>query len=475
VIPGGPTLEVYEDGDKIASFEDGSTTLPCFLNGGSELITSDGAGAYKYDVDSGEKVESLDVAAGNAALSLSPNGTVCIPSPLNTTFVDPDSFEEISSVEAGSANLRTTVFASENNAIRTGDESVVSMNPQTGEIRWQQKGLYGSRVGSDGAATDGEVYVLGDSAGRTHFFDVTDGSKQGRVDTGNKPSVSSPVIDNNGGVYTLTDRITKIDEDLNEDWSSPIDGLGNSSVGMDNAIIVSTTESVQMFDRQTGEEIDTVLEDGGAKTLGMPRNGKLPVMTVDNESYFEVPIERGQPSGTQPPEDTGFDIARAVSPNEVAPGEKVTVTTELSGVSGPVSTSSSYEPQFDEAAVQSVTVDGDPANPVLSEATPNGSTVTLSDVGTEATVTTIEELTAPQETDLTYEITGEATSGETTTEFNPLSIPVTEPQSVVERYDTDNDGNISITELGNAGKEFALGNITITELGKVGQAFARSN
>jgi len=79
-----------------------------------------------------------------------------------------------------------------------------------------------------------------------------------------------------------------------------------------------------------------------------------------------------------------------------------------------------------------------------------------------------------EETDVTHSITGNVTAGETTTEVDPVSVTVAdiEPQSVVDEYDTDNDGTISITELGAAGADFARGELSITELGRLGAEFA---
>ncbi len=471
---GNGSLEVYdEDGNQIFSAEKGTETVPLLTNGGSTVFGADATGLYKYDVASGSLSASFDDTGSQGALKIL-NGVIGVEADGAADFFDAEDLSRVSEVSNSGPTFRSLVFASGRNVLYEDGEGVESVDPQTGEKRWSVE-PFGNRVSNAGAATNGDVYVATDSAGRAHIIDVADGSKKDTLDIGEEPSVSSPVFDTDGNLYTLTGALTKFNDSYDEVWQSSIAGLGNISVGIDDKIMISTTEAVQMFDKETGELVDEVLSNGQAKSVGMPRDGSLPVIEFDSGNYYEVPIERGQPSESQPPEDTDFDIARTVSPNEVAPGEEVTVTTKLSGVSGPVSTSSSYEPQFDEAAVQSVIVNADPANPVTSEATPNGSTVTLSDVGTEATVTTIEELTAPQETDLTYEITGEATSGETTTEFDPLSIPVTEPQSVVERYDTDNDGNISITELGAAGSDFASGELSITELGEIGAAFASSS
>jgi hypothetical protein len=41
----------------------------------------------------------------------------------------------------------------------------------------------------------------------------------------------------------------------------------------------------------------------------------------------------------------------------------------------------------------------------------------------------------------------------------------------VDEYDANNDGDISITELGTAGADFLAGDLSITELGRLGQRF----
>jgi hypothetical protein len=53
----------------------------------------------------------------------------------------------------------------------------------------------------------------------------------------------------------------------------------------------------------------------------------------------------------------------------------------------------------------------------------------------------------------------------TVTPASPLDGPAAE-------FDADADGDISITELGDAGTAFAQGELTIAELGAVGQEFA---
>ncbi len=75
---------------------------------------------------------------------------------------------------------------------------------------------------------------------------------------------------------------------------------------------------------------------------------------------------------------------------------------------------------------------------------------------------------------MTHSITGDVTLGETTTDFEAVSVTVTdtEPQSVVDEFDEDENGDIGIIELGQAGQAFASGELSITELGQIGAAFA---
>ena len=141
---------------------------------------------------------------------------------------------------------------------------------------------------------------------------------------------------------------------------------------------------------------------------------------VTNGESRELP-EKSYTITTSP-----VELNRTISPEEVGPSEQVTVTTEITGVNGSVSTSSSYDPQVAAATVQSVTVNGASTNPLISTAEVSGSVVTLSDVGMDATITITEELTVSEELNVTHQITGDVTAGETTTEVDPVSVTVTD-------------------------------------------------
>jgi len=223
---------------------------------------------------------------------------------------------------------------------------------------------------------------------------------------------------------------------------------------------------------------DDILDPGVDTASGSGVVNAADAVDVGDTPETPEPTDTPEPIDTPetPGDSTSIDITRTVSANEVVPSEQTTITTTIRDVSGSVSTSSSYDPQLVSAVIQSVTVNNQPADPIIEEATVNGSTVTLGDVGTDATVTITETLTVGSETNVTHSITGDVTSGETTTAFDPVTVTVTvtetEPDSVVDEYDANNDGEISIIELGQAGQAFASGELTITELGEVGAAFA---
>ena len=88
------------------------------------------------------------------------------------------------------------------------------------------------------------------------------------------------------------------------------------------------------------------------------------------------------------------------------------------------------------------------------------------------------EITVPEDTSVNTTITfnGDVTDdsdSDTATIGGDTQIEVVSPLTgPAGEYDTNGDGEISISELGTAGSDFARGELSISELGEVGAAFA---
>jgi hypothetical protein len=188
-----------------------------------------------------------------------------------------------------------------------------------------------------------------------------------------------------------------------------------------------------------------------------------------------TPTPTSTPTPTPTPiTNTSVNITRSVSSSEITSGTQLIVTTIISGVNGSAFINSSYNPPVKTAAIQSVVVNNISADPITTEASVNGSTVTMSDIKTEpkATIIVTEKLTIGDDTGAVQNITGNVTTGDTTVEIGLKSVTVTESAPIVNEYDADGNGKIGIIELGTAGADFARGELTITELGQIGAAFA---
>jgi hypothetical protein len=266
--------------------------------------------------------------------------------------------------------------------------------------------------------------------------------------------------------------------------SAPILRATGSSSGSGDGTLLLLTENA-LISRTAEEELTRIQIDAtqvNEMSVGDTDGDNNPEVALGTGGslrlYDNLEVASSQLEFPSTPEsESGVDVTRTVSSSEVPPNEQVTVTTEITGVSGAVSTTSSYDLQVASATVQSVTVNGASASPITATAEVGGSVVTLGDVGTDATIRITEELTVGEKTDVTHSITGNVTIGETTVEIDPVSVTVAdiEPQSVVGKYDSNDDGTISITELGVAGADFARGELTITELGRLGAEFASSS
>lgn len=164
-------------------------------------------------------------------------------------------------------------------------------------------------------------------------------------------------------------------------------------------------------------------------------------------------------------------VTQTISSKEAAPSSEITHSIIATGVSGPVSINSSYSPELSSATLRSVTVNDTPANPIVAEAAGGGSVVVLNITGENSTVIITETLTVGNETNTTHTISGGVTVEGTTKTFDPVLVTVSDPKSVIDKYDTDNDG-VEIAELGRASKDFADNDLTIAELGQIAAAYS---
>jgi hypothetical protein len=325
---------------------------------------------------------------------------------------------------------------------------ITSLDAETGEMRWREQVASADRVRFADVTGDEtpEVLLWSDTTLRVFSAD-----SRSLIEL----STSAPILRATG--------------------SSSGSGDGTLLLLTENALISRTAEEeltrIQIDATQVNEMSvgDTDGDNNPEVALGTGGSLRLYDNLEVASSQLEFP--------STPESESGVDVTRTVSSSEVPPNEQVTVTTEITGVSGAVSTTSSYDLQVASATVQSVTVNGASASPITATAEVGGSVVTLGDVGTDATIRITEELTVGEKTDVTHSITGNVTIGETTVEIDPVSVTVAdiEPQSVVGKYDSNDDGTISITELGVAGADFASGELTITELGRLGAEFASSS
>jgi hypothetical protein len=252
--------------------------------------------------------------------------------------------------------------------------------------------------------------------------------------------------------------------------------------------LTTTIKNTKSF----GTRIGVVVQDGDQRlgntsVLFVPANGErtvtldpkleatgtrqLQIIAGDQQATATDTVE----VATTPGSDVG--VTRTVSSQEVAPNEEITVRTEISGVSGEIALNTTHDPGVRTATIQSVTVNGVSVDPTLATAGPQGSVVAIKDVGSSATVVVSKQITVANNEGVTHSITGDVSTSDrdTTIVFDPVSVRVTADQgspSVVDEYDTDGDGEISVVELGQAGQDYAAGKLTITELGKIGGNFA---
>lgn len=141
---------------------------------------------------------------------------------------------------------------------------------------------------------------------------------------------------------------------------------------------------------------------------------------------------------------------RTATDATIAPGASttVTVTATMDASGGPLTLNDAFSGEVQSASIQSVTVDGDSANTIISEAESNGTVVTLSSTGETAEVKITYKITATDTTG-NITITGELTGGDATINLGTTNIavekaPLTASQSVADS-ELDVGGTTTVT------------------------------
>jgi hypothetical protein len=209
-----------------------------------------------------------------------------------------------------------------------------------------------------------------------------------------------------------------------------------------------------------------------------PQSISVRATTGYNEGGFgDGPYGGGDDSGEGDP----LSATRTLSSTEISPSGTITVTLEATAQSDALTFRDQFSPAVESATVQRVAVEGtEITNPTLGSADSNGAIVTVSSVQAGDTVTATYTVSVADDASVgnTIEISGQVTSGDQTdvplaidtltiAEGSPLDPPVAQ-------YDTDQDGSITIVELGGAASDYASGEISITTLGQVASVYASS-
>jgi len=177
---------------------------------------------------------------------------------------------------------------------------------------------------------------------------------------------------------------------------------------------------------------------------------------------------RIEPSG-------GFAANRTLASSSVAPNGTTTVTLQAVANGSSVTFQEAFGPAVANATVSSTTVDEDAVTPVLSEANGSEVVVTLDGLteGDAVAVTYQLSVGSNATAGSVYNVSGNVTSG-SEQQLPTDQLTVEQSGGVVEQYDGNSDGTITIRELGAAAADYANDVIDIRALGKVAAAYARS-
>lgn len=176
---------------------------------------------------------------------------------------------------------------------------------------------------------------------------------------------------------------------------------------------------------------------------------------------------------------TKYAVERDLSSNQVAPGGKLTVTTQTEARDSTLTISEAVTPAVNETAIESVTVGGDPVTPATETANATAVTVTVDDLNSSDSVSVEYTLNISTDAEVgtNYSIAGTVADSniETSTKSTEFTIKNASPlDGAAGEYDGDSDGDVAASELGSAVSDFGQGQLSASELGEVVTAFGQS-
>jgi PKD repeat protein len=215
------------------------------------------------------------------------------------------------------------------------------------------------------------------------------------------------------------------------------------------------------------------VEDRAAPYGGLGANGTTLFGPGPNGAFTDLrTVATDEPVQNRPAVARSFDAAA------VAPGGNVSVTANATARSESLTLTESFSPAVANGAVESVTVEGETVRPTLAEADADGVAVAVDGLSPGDHVSFEYTVSVPDtaEVGAEYTVSGSFT-GETTASLGTDAITIADASpldGVAGEYDSNGDGEISITELGTAASKYAAGDLSITGLGTVAQAYAAS-
>lgn len=476
-----------EDGNEVWSNSNGATAFGPAVTQNGDVVSSDKFNIYTID-ENGVKAKNQEFANDKATILVRDNGNILVNSPAAMGELDPDTLEPVDTIEAtlstgDSATPRTLSVADDRYLLYANEGTVVSYDLQEDETVFE-RGLPTTALEAQGTAADQDTFYIANTLGEYFGIDVESGDVNGSVEVGPDLSAfSSPVVHEDGTVTFSGTEVVNVDpDDFSENWRSNPPGGVTTTSAVNDTFLRASGAGLQALDmNNNGEIIDTVFE-GSEVVAGMATGNSLAAI-VNSSDLYRVDLAPQQQSQTPAEQFVSVDSFEFLQ-DDIDAGETSTYR---------VKTSADPEAQSDiEVTVTNMLQQDDEIyefayNQTLS---PGEEKVEDIDILTgESGQDSFERINGSAvRADIRFE--NDSSPGEeqiladgavNQTKINEPPSNATDltvrdpPESVVERFDANNDGDINVIELGNAGKEFALGNITITELGKVGQAFARSN